>query len=141
MSTKPKKERKLSGNAMFDLASLKESLALAEMKAAAASNRIVKNLDIKNQLRKLSNSSDHAYVPPKQLLLYLVRMGSFTSIPKVAGSDNQDEDLQFPQTTVEELLDRCRTELTDFPAAFERKIRRKSVLLIQRALLDFSNGT
>jgi len=124
------KERKHSNtttkNVPFDMASLKESLALAEMKAAAASNRIVKNLDIKNQLRKLSNSSDHAYVPPKQLLLYLVRMGSFTSIPKVAGSDNQDEDLQFPQTTVEELLERCRTELTDFPAAFERKIRRKS---------------
>ena len=66
------------------MGSLKESLALAEMKAAAASNGIVKNLHIKNQLRKLSNSSDHAYVPPKQLLLYLVRMSSFTSIPKVA---------------------------------------------------------
>ena len=30
---------------------LQESLALAEMKAAAASREIVKNLDIKHQLR------------------------------------------------------------------------------------------
>ena len=65
---------------MFDLASLKESLALAEMKAAAASKEIVKNLDIKHQLRKLSGSADQSggsggYVPPKQLLLYLVRSG------------------------------------------------------------------
>ena len=71
------KERKHSTtgikNAPFDMAALKESLALAEMKAAAASSKIIKNLDIKNQLRKLSNSSDHSYVPPKQLLLYLVR--------------------------------------------------------------------
>ena len=71
------KERKHSITSMknvpFDMASLKESLAIAEMKAAAASSKIIKNLDIKNQLRKLSNSSDQSYVPPKQLLLYLVR--------------------------------------------------------------------
>ena len=71
------KERKHSTTSMksvpFDITSLKESLALAEMKAAAASSKIIKNLDIKNQLRKLSNSSDQSYVPPKQLLLYLVR--------------------------------------------------------------------
>jgi nocturnin len=110
-------------NAPFDMASLKESLALAEMKAAAASSKIIKNLDIKNQLRKLSNSSDNSYVPPKQLLLYLVRMGSFTSIPKVAGSDNQDNDLEFPKTTHHDLLERCKRQLEDFPDPFERKIQ------------------
>lgn len=127
------KERKHSTTSMksvpFDMASLKESLALAEMKAAAASSKIIKNLDIKNQLRKLSNSSDQSYVPPKQLLLYLVRMGSFTSIPKVAGSDNQDDDLQFPETTVHELLERCKIQLQDLPKPFERKIRGNSGLL------------
>ena len=68
---------------------------MAEMKAAAASREIVKNIDIKNKLRcpslyklvvlinncvnvktvfrKLSNGSENNYVPPKQLLLYLVR--------------------------------------------------------------------
>ena len=71
------KERKHSTNSVknapFDLAALKESLAIAEMKAAAASSKIIKNLDIKNQLRKLSGGSDQNYVPPKQLLMYLVR--------------------------------------------------------------------
>ena len=63
-----KRERKLSSTGLtFDMTSLKESLALAEMKAAAASR------EIKHQLRKLSGGSDSNYVPPKQLLLYLVR--------------------------------------------------------------------
>jgi len=132
MSAKSK-ERKHSTtgikNAPFDMAALKESLALAEMKAAAASSKIIKNLDIKNQLRKLSNSSDHSYVPPKQLLLYLVRMGSFTSIPKVAGSDNQDDDLEFSNTTRQELLERCQLLLQEFPKPFERKRRVNSECL------------
>jgi len=124
------KERKLSTTSLksapFDMAALKESLALAEMKAAAASSKIIKNLDIKNQLRKLSNSSDNSYVPPKQLLLYLVRMGSFTSIPKVAGSDNQDEDLEFTKSTKEDLLQRCKIQLENLPKPFERKRREYS---------------
>ena len=68
MSSSRSRERKLSTTGLtFDMTSLKESLALAEMKAAAASR------EIKHQLRKLSNGSDSNYVPPKQLLLYLVR--------------------------------------------------------------------
>ena len=68
MSASRSRERKLSTSGLtFDMTSLKESLALAEMKAAAASR------EIKHQLRKLSNGSDSNYVPPKQLLLYLVR--------------------------------------------------------------------
>ena len=52
MSRNLSRERKLSGTGLtFDMTSLKESLALAEMKAAAASREIVKNLDIKHQLR------------------------------------------------------------------------------------------
>lgn len=47
-------DRKLSSTGgHFDMTSVKESLALAEMKAAAASREIVKNLDIKNQLRRV----------------------------------------------------------------------------------------
>jgi hypothetical protein len=53
-------------------------------------------------------------------------MGSFTSIPKVAGSDNQDDDLQFPKTTVQDLLERCKVQLQDLPKPFERKIRGNS---------------
>jgi len=76
MSRSKSRERKLSFDKAlgFDMTTLKESLALAEMKAAAASREIVKNIDIKNKLRKLSNGSENNnYVPPKQLLLYLVR--------------------------------------------------------------------
>jgi len=113
-------------NATFDLAALKESLALAEVKAAAASAKIVKTMDIKNKLRKLSNSSDQVYIPPKQLLLYLVRMGSFTSIPKVDGSDTQDDHLEFPHTTVEQLLLRCKSNLKDCPPPFDRTLTKQS---------------
>jgi len=112
--------------AVFDLAALRESLALAEVKAAAASSKIIKNMDIKNQLRKLSNTSDQSYVPPKQLLQYLVRMGSFTSIPKVAGSDNQDDDLEFPKTTIKYLLERCEAQLKDLPKPYDRKLHENS---------------
>ena len=69
MSRSKSRERKLSSSGItWDMTSLKESLALAEMKAAAASR------EIKHRLRKLSSGSDsNNYVPPKQLLLYLVR--------------------------------------------------------------------
>ena len=53
MSRSKSRERKLSFDKAlgFDMTTLKESLALAEMKAAAASREIVKNIDIKNKLR------------------------------------------------------------------------------------------
>jgi len=116
-------DRKLSSTGgHFDMTSVKESLALAEMKAAAASREIVKNLDIKNQLRKLSNgSAENGYVPPKQLLLYLVRMGSFTSKPKLAAEENPDLELDFPPTSAEQLLSRCQAQLGDLPPPFSRQ--------------------
>jgi len=116
------RERRLSAGAVtFDMTTLKESLALAEMKAAAASREIVKNLDIKHQLRKLSNGSEKGYVPPKQLLLYLVRMGSFTSKPKLPSEENPDLDLEFPPSTLDELLNRCKQELQKLPSALSRQ--------------------
>jgi len=116
------KERKRSTGNTFDMAALKESLAMAEMKAAAASQRITEV--VIRPHRKISGNQDHSYVPPKQLLLYLVRMGSFTSIPKVKGQDNQDDDLQFPiNNTEEDLLRRCARKLGNLPRPFERKVR------------------
>ena len=53
-------------------------------------------------------------------------MGAFTSIPKVPGSDKQDDDLEFLKTTVQELLMRCELQLADLPKPFERKIRLSS---------------
>merc|ERR1712066_168520 len=114
--------RKLSSTGLtFDMTSLKESLALAEMKAAAASR------EIKQKLRRLSSGSDNNYVPPKQLLLYLVRMGSFTSKPKVSSEENPDADLEFPPTSSEELLARCKIELKSFPKKIERSWKKQDV--------------
>ena len=53
-------------------------------------------------------------------------MGSFTSIPKVAGSDTQDDYLEFPKTTVKDLLDRCKAQLEDLPEPFGRQIQENS---------------
>ena len=62
--------RKTSNNCSpaFDMVALKESLAMAEIKAAASSSgRKV------SSSRKLSTEQNLPYVPPKQLLMYLVR--------------------------------------------------------------------
>ena len=58
--------------------------------------------------------------------LLLCRMGSFTSIPKVSGSDNQDDDLEFPKTTIKYLLERCKAQLKDMGEPFDRKLHEKS---------------
>ena len=55
-------------NPAFDMVALKESLAMAEIKAAASSSG--RKL---SSSRKLSNEQNLPYVPPKQLLMYLVR--------------------------------------------------------------------
>jgi len=115
--------RKSSNNCSpaFDMVALKESLAMAEIKAAASSSgRKV------SSSRKLSSEQNLPYVPPKQLLMYLVRMGSFTAIPKAKGEANPDEDLDFPETSIPQLLARCRTELSGLPPPFQRSFRPNS---------------
>ncbi|XP_058982019.1 nocturnin isoform X1 [Musca domestica] len=45
------------------------------------------------------------YEPPRELLLYLVRMGSFNSAPKINNVDSQDDGLDIPKgLTTSELL-------------------------------------
>ena len=65
----PTTSRKSSNcNPTFDMVALKESLAMAEIKAAASTNgRKI------SSSRKLSSEQNLPYVPPKQLLMYLVR--------------------------------------------------------------------
>jgi hypothetical protein len=57
---------------------------------------------------------------PADLLLFGFRMGSFTSTAQVAGGDKQDEELEFPLTTIHQLLNRCSQELTNLPPPFHR---------------------
>lgn len=115
------KERKTSNcSPAFDMAALKESLAMAEIKAAASSNP----RKLSSSSRKVS-STDPAlpYVPPKQLLMYLVRMGSFTSIPKAKAEANPDSDLAFPPTSPADFLSRCSAHLAGLPPPFFRAFR------------------
>ncbi|KAH8406636.1 hypothetical protein KR222_000254, partial [Zaprionus bogoriensis] len=46
---------------------------------------------------KLPPSVDHETPPPRDLLLYLVRMGSFNSAPKINNVDSQDDGLELPK--------------------------------------------
>ena len=50
-------------------------------------------------------------------------MGSFSSIPILTPSDDQDEDLDFPKTGAEHLLARCQAELHDLPEPFIRSVK------------------
>ena len=73
-TVKVPKERKTSNcSPVFDMAALKESLAMAEIKAAASSSSSNPRKS-NNSSRKVSLTDPSLpYVPPKQLLLYLVR--------------------------------------------------------------------
>jgi len=109
-------------NPTFDMVALKESLAMAEIKAAASTNgRKI------SSSRKVSSEQNLPYVPPKQLLMYLVRMGSFTAIPKAKGEANPDDDLDFPETSISQLLARCKTELSGLPPPFHRSFRSNGI--------------
>lgn len=58
----------------------------------------------------------------KAILQYLVRMGSFTSAPKVPNEDLADENVEFPTTsTWKELLERCEKEYEGWPKSIPRK--------------------
>jgi len=75
--------------------------------------------------RQIANSSTKNGAPPKQLLLYLVRMGSFTSMPKikpVANADDNDVDYGNLEdlTTV---LNECQEQLESLPSPIPRQWR------------------
>jgi len=52
-------------------------------------------------------------------------MGSFTSARQVEGGDSQDEHLEFPPTSLQHLLARCRQELHHLPPPFQRYHRNR----------------
>ncbi|XP_076316224.1 nocturnin-like [Tachypleus tridentatus] len=62
--------------------------------------------------------------PPKSLLMYLVRMGSFTSGQKFLNEDTEDNDLDVPEhSSREQLLNRCNEELAHLPPLIKRSFR------------------
>ncbi|KRG01693.1 uncharacterized protein Dmoj_GI25727, isoform E [Drosophila mojavensis] len=53
--------------------------------------------------------ADNEQPPPRDLLLYLVRMGSFNSAPKINNVDSQDDGLELPKgLSTDALLDHVR---------------------------------
>uniref|UniRef100_A0A4Y0BJF4 Nocturnin n=1 Tax=Anopheles funestus TaxID=62324 RepID=A0A4Y0BJF4_ANOFN len=62
-------------------------------------------------------------IPPRQLLMYLVRMGSFTSAPQIKNVDYQDDKLEITDgMSVPDLVDYCRIARgDDRPPLVKRK--------------------
>uniref|UniRef100_A0A1B6CCY4 Nocturnin n=1 Tax=Clastoptera arizonana TaxID=38151 RepID=A0A1B6CCY4_9HEMI len=97
-----------------------ESLAKASLMTSPAAKRRLQAR--KMELGLVDDSA--GYIPPKHLLLYLVRMGSFNSAPKIMNEDTQDNDLDLPEDlSKDELLVYCRKELEDTPALVPRKFK------------------
>jgi len=93
-----------------------ESLARASLLTSPAARRRLQARRI-----ELGLTEHPGFVPPKHLLLYLVRMGSFTSAPKILNDDAQDNDVDLPEAmTKEELLDYCTSQLQGHPGVIPR---------------------
>jgi len=122
-----------NGAGVFNMREMRESLALAEQLAKASmasaegkARRPDANNNEEGQTAPSSPASQRGnYVPPKQLLLYLVRMGSFTSAPKMINDDVQDDDVDFGGiSTQQEMKDRCQQELGSLPPMIQRHFTR-----------------
>uniref|UniRef100_A0A0A9ZEV0 Nocturnin n=1 Tax=Lygus hesperus TaxID=30085 RepID=A0A0A9ZEV0_LYGHE len=84
-----------------------ESLARADLMTSPAARRRLQARRI-----ELGLGEHPGFVPPKHLLLYLVRMGSFSSSPKIMNEDTQDNDMSLPEDmTKEDLLRYCSSQL------------------------------
>uniref|UniRef100_A0A8D8R0S3 Nocturnin n=1 Tax=Cacopsylla melanoneura TaxID=428564 RepID=A0A8D8R0S3_9HEMI len=105
------------------LLKIKEKLAIAESLASAS---LLTSPAAKRRLQarklELGLGDEPGYVPPKDLLLYLVRMGSFSSAPKIPNKDVQDEDIDLPDNiSKQELLSFCDRELDSEDKLVERR--------------------
>lgn len=96
-----------------------ESLARADLMTSPAARRRLQARRI-----ELGLGEHPGFVPPKHLLLYLVRMGSFSSSPKILNEDSQDDDIDLPsRMPKEELLAYCSKELDGTPQIIPRRFR------------------
>ena len=81
-------------------------------------------------LRFNLNCKERASKPSLCAILYshFCRMGSFTAIPKAKGEANPDGDLDFPESSIPQLLARCRGQLAGLPSPFQRSLRPNSIV-------------
>lgn len=101
----------------MNLSELRESLAAAEQLAKQSISR-------RQHPNTLLGSDDKGtYIPPKQLLMYIVRMGSFTSAPKILNPDSADDEVTFPaeRMTAWEMERYCQQQLTGLPPLLTRQ--------------------
>ncbi|XP_025196414.1 nocturnin isoform X1 [Melanaphis sacchari] len=101
----------------YDLSAIKRSLELAETLASVS---LMTSPAAKRRLQarsvELGLRPGQPYEPPRELLLYLVRMGSFTSSVKIDNEDSQDKDLTFENhVTYQQLLEYCRAYDNQWP--------------------------
>merc|ERR1719186_811192 len=82
--------------------------------------------DMDSELKSNEDNQADKTIPSEELLLSIVRMGSMTSIPKTICVDHQDEDIFFPPSNKQYLLERCQAQLRHLPKPINRQIRRKS---------------
>merc|ERR1719186_778147 len=82
--------------------------------------------DMDSELKSNEDNQSDKTIPSEELLLSIVRMGSMTSIPKTICVDHQDEDIFFPPTNMESLLERCHNHLKHLPKPLDRQFIRKS---------------
>ncbi|KAF5272703.1 hypothetical protein FQA39_LY07730 [Lamprigera yunnana] len=94
---------------------LAETLAKASLMTSPAAKRRLAARSAEFKFGHVDEASG-SYVPPRQLLLYLVRMGSFNSAPKILNDDCQDKDVHLPDAiTRMEILKHCQKYLYLYP--------------------------
>ncbi|XP_065088379.1 nocturnin isoform X1 [Ochlerotatus camptorhynchus] len=111
----------------------------ASMKTPMAANRrlAVRKLEMEGGFGEQETENDEC-VPPKQLLMYLVRMGSFTSAPQIKNVDCQDDKLEISDgMSIPDLVEYCRfMRGEDRPQLVTRKFLRPDERTSQPSLAD-----
>ncbi|KAJ8919962.1 hypothetical protein NQ315_006491 [Exocentrus adspersus] len=107
----------LEDDAGIDLKNFREKLALAEtfsrvslLASSPTAKRRLASRSLELKFGYLDEDSGY-FIPPRQLLIYLVRMGSFTSAPKILNDDTLDHDVNLPKhISRNELLQHCQRQ-------------------------------
>ncbi|CAG9856001.1 unnamed protein product [Phyllotreta striolata] len=100
----------------INLMNFREKMALAEALSKinlAATPKTRKKLVKKNPQPKFGfyDEDSGEFVPPKQLLMLLVRMGSFSSTPRILNADILDRDIDLPKNVSRmELIQHCQRQ-------------------------------
>lgn len=116
----------------IDLNDLKNKMELAEtlskmnMMTSASARRRIKAKSYELKFGRVDETSG-VYIPPRELLMYMVRMGSLSSTPKILNGDNQDNDVLFPERISRNELMRHCFQKSNVDHTIRRTFRRKEL--------------